>query len=93
MYIPACPLTVGTAEALVKQRAAFLEGTPSPDFGGGVGESGHVSRPGAEAVNEAGGKEGLRAAGLEEWDADEEGLTAGEKEVVGRANKLLGFYA
>ena len=92
MYIPACPLTVSNAEFAGRQREAFLEGTPCPDFGGGVGESGHVGRAGVGDVEQAGGVEGMRSAGLEEWDSSEAGLTQGEKEVVDRANKVLGFY-
>jgi hypothetical protein len=37
LYIPACPLTERNARYLVRQRKAFLEGTPGPDFPGGAG--------------------------------------------------------
>lgn len=95
LYIPSCPLTVSNAEFLARQRAAFLEGTPCPDFGGGVGESKHIGRPGAEDVQKADGSgkgEGMQAYGLEAWDSDEAGLTPGQREVMDRANKILGFY-
>ena len=93
LYIPSCPLTVANAEFLARQRACFLEGTPCPDFGGGVGESGHVGRPEVKDVQEADGSgDGMRAFGLEAWDSDEAGLTAGQREVMDRANKILEFY-
>jgi len=34
MYIPCCPLTETNAEYLVRQREAFSEGRPAPDFPG-----------------------------------------------------------
>lgn len=92
LYIPSCPLTVQNAEYMAKQRAAFLEGTPGPDFGSGVGESQHVGRPGPEDVKKVDPVGGMRAFGLEPWDSGEPGLTQGQKEVMDRANKTLGFY-
>lgn len=92
MYIPACPLTVANAEFVARQRECFLNGQPCPDFGGGKGEANHVGRPGVEDVMKAGSDEGVRACGLKEWDSSEPGLTPGEKEVMDRANKILGFY-
>lgn len=91
LYIPSCPLTVGNAAYLARQREAFLAGTPSPDFGGGKGESGHVGRPGVGDVGAVGGLEGLRAFGLEKWDAGAEGLGVGQRGVLERANEILGF--
>ena len=70
LYIPACPLTETNVRYLVRQRAAFLEGTPGPDFPGGVGERAHVGRMGQSDVHAAGGIEGLRAMGLEQWNID-----------------------
>ena len=92
MYIPACPLTVSNAKFVARQRACFLNGQPCPDFGGGKGEAEHVGRPGVEDVRKAGDDEGMRACGLMEWDGEEAGLTPGEREVMLRANKILGFY-
>lgn len=92
MYIPACPLTELNAEFLAKQRECFLDGTPCPDFGGGKGESEHVGRPGVEDVKKANSVEGMQAFGLRQWDSDAPGLTAGQREVMNRANKILGFY-
>lgn len=92
MYIPACPLTVSNAEFVARQREAFLKGTPCPDFGGGKGESEHVGRPRVADVEKANAVEGMRAFGLLEWDSSEPGLTPGQREVMDRANKILGFY-
>jgi hypothetical protein len=33
----------------------------------------------------------LRAFGLKKWDEGAQGLTAGQREVLGRANAILGF--
>lgn len=93
MYIPACPLTVTNAEFMARQRDCFLSGEPCPDFGGGKGESEHVRRPGVEDVRKVDGNEGMRAFGLKEWDSSEPDLTSGQREVMDRANKILGFYA
>lgn len=94
LYIPTCPLTTQNAEFLVRQRTAFLEGLPGPDFGDGVGESGHIGRPGPEAVEEASqGKDaGMVAFGLQEWDSSAAGLSEAQRELFDRANKVLGFY-
>lgn len=92
LYIPACPLTERNAEYLVRQRDAFVQGVPSPDFGGGEGESRHVGKVKVEEVEELIGEEGARAMGLKEWDSTKDGLAAGEKEAMDRANKVLGFY-
>jgi len=93
MYIPACPLTVANAEFLARQREAFLNGWPCPDFGGGVGESQHVGRPGVEDVEKVNAGDGFQAFGLSPWNSDEAGLVEGQREVMDRANKVLGFYA
>ncbi|KAF2226035.1 hypothetical protein BDZ85DRAFT_232251 [Elsinoe ampelina] len=91
MYIPACPLTEKNAEYLARQRGAFLEGVPSPDFPGGEGERRHVGRPGVGDVERVNGEEGLRAFGLARWESEKEGLTDGERRVMRRANEILGF--
>jgi hypothetical protein len=92
LYIPACPLTISNAEFLARQREAFINGTPGLDFGGGKGESEHVGRPGVQDVEAVNPEEGMRAFGLKEWDSSEAGLTAGQREVMDRANKILEFY-
>ncbi|KAF2766992.1 DUF1479-domain-containing protein [Teratosphaeria nubilosa] len=92
LYIPACPLTEGNARFLARQREAFLSGVACPDFGGGVGESRHVGRPGAEMVERTGGADAMRAWGLRGWDGlEDEGLGRGERGVLGAANEILGF--
>lgn len=68
LYIPACPLTETNARYLVRQREAFLNGTPGPDFPGGKGESEHVGRMTRDDVEKAGGKDGLVAMGLAPWE-------------------------
>ena len=68
-------------------------GTPCPDFGGGEGESKHVGRWGTEDVTKIADATALRAFGLQEWDSTESGLTPGQREVMDKANKALGFYA
>jgi hypothetical protein len=94
LYIPTCPLTIQNAEFLARQRQVFLEGLPCPDFSGGVGETGHIGRPGPEDVEEASqGKDaGMVAFGLQEWDSSAAGLTEAQRELFDRANKVLGFY-
>lgn len=94
LYIPACPLTIQNAEFLARQRHAFLEGLPCPDFGGGVGETRHVGRPGVEDVQKAsqGKNAGMVAFGLQEWDSSAAGLSDAQRELFDRANKVLDFY-
>ncbi|KAI8933703.1 hypothetical protein NX059_009421 [Plenodomus lindquistii] len=92
LYIPACPMTEDNANYLVRQRDAFVNGIPSPDFGGGVGESEHKGRITAEDMMELVGEDGCRAMGLKDWDSDAAGLTPGERAILDRANKILGFY-
>jgi hypothetical protein len=92
LYIPACPMTEDNANYLLRQRENFVNGTPSPDFGGGVGESEHAGRTLAQDAEQLVGDEGCRAMGLKEWDSNVTGLTPGEKVILDRANKILGFY-
>ncbi|ORY15672.1 hypothetical protein BCR34DRAFT_477570 [Clohesyomyces aquaticus] len=92
MYIPVCPLTEGNAKYLVRQREKFINGIPSPDFGGGIGESEHKGRIRVEDMDGLVGVEGCRAMGLAEWDSDAEGLHFGERQALDRANKILGYY-
>lgn len=92
LYIPACPLTEDNARYLVRQRAKFIEGSPSPDFGGGVGESGHVGRIKVEDFEALVSEDARRGMGLGEWDSGEKGLGTGERVMLDVANKVLGFY-
>ncbi|KAF6838528.1 duf1479 domain protein [Colletotrichum musicola] len=86
LYIPVCPLTDQNVGYLKRQREAFLEGLPGPDFPGGKGESEHVDRPGENAVV---GKAARQAMGLERLEVAGEG--EGERALIERANKHLGF--
>ncbi|KAG5790634.1 hypothetical protein H9Q69_010307 [Fusarium xylarioides] len=81
LYIPICPITAQNAEYMVRQREAFLRGTPGPDFPGGAGESGHVGRGTEEMLDGA----ARRAMGLSAL------MTEGEGNVVKEANRILGF--
>lgn len=92
LYIPACPLTEDNARYLVRQRTNFVQGTPSPDFGGGVGESEHAGRVKVEDMEGLVGVEGCKAMGLAEWDSDAQDLGTGERVVLDLANKVEGFY-
>lgn len=92
MYIPACPLTQDNATYLKRQRECFVKGVPSPDFGGGIGESEHVGRVEVGELEALVGEEGVRAMGLKAWDGDAAGLTGAQKEVLDRGNTVLGFY-
>jgi hypothetical protein len=89
LYIPVCPTTVLNAQYLVRQREAFVQGTPGPDFPGGKGESEHVDRPGPRAgiVRESAARQ---AMGLEKQTLSG-GESPGAKAAVERANKILGF--
>jgi hypothetical protein len=76
-------LTEVNAQYLVRQREAFLEGTPGPDFPGGKGESEHVGRMGRGDVEIAGGVEGEKAMGLAPW--------GGESGFLGRMDEIEGL--
>ncbi|GJN82692.1 hypothetical protein PLIIFM63780_006235 [Purpureocillium lilacinum] len=90
LYIPVCPVTDINAEYAARQRAAFRAGTPGPDFPGGEGESRHVGRPSEAALRGWTDGAGRQAFGLERLAA-REGALPGEREVVARANAILGF--
>ena len=85
-----CPVTSLNAEYLVRQREAFLAGTPGPDFPGGEGEARHVDRPGKDLLKSWTGDEGVTAMGLGRLPVNE-GDQPGVKDVVEKANKILGF--
>jgi hypothetical protein len=89
LYVPVCPLTEQNAHHLRRTRDAFLCGTPSPDFPGGIGESTHVGRPGVEFLGDVGGLAGLRAAGLARL-VPVEGDTEGGAAVTRAAAEILG---
>ncbi|GAW22602.1 hypothetical protein ANO14919_121440 [Xylariales sp. No.14919] len=90
LYIPICPVTKQNAQYLVRQRQAFLDGTPGPDFPGGEGESRHVNRPAVSYLQEHADSEGLRAFGFEKLlTAESDG--PGASRVLKEANEILGF--
>lgn len=92
LYIPACPLTEVNAQYLVRQRDAFIEGFPGPDFPGGIGESQHSGRMGTSNVLSEGGKQALRSLGLEPWNVNG-AKTARQAFFLEEMNRNLGFSA
>lgn len=79
MYTPACPLTQTNALFLARQRKAFLQGQPGPDFDAAGrstamgSEAPHEGRPGREDIAAVGGDAGLRAMGLAPWELTSDG--------------------
>lgn len=90
LYIPICPATETNAKYVAKMREAWRNGTPSPDFPGGHGESQHVGRPDEQFVRSIADTNGLASIGLEPLAEPVDG-SKGEKEVMRRINKILGF--
>lgn len=89
LYIPAAPLTLPNAEYLKRQRERFEAGRPAPDFPGGEGESRFVGRATKADVHPQDNLRGLRALGYERFEPAKE-ETAGGKQVIEEANKVLG---
>ncbi|KAI1799419.1 DUF1479-domain-containing protein [Daldinia bambusicola] len=90
LYIPACPLTEMNARYLVRQRDAFLNGTPGPDFPGGRGEADHINRQTQSHLRSYATTDGLRAFGFKKLVADATD-TSGAKGITSTANEILGF--
>ena len=90
LYIPVCPTTEESAKYVAKQRAAFLAGTPAPDFPGGVGESTHFGRPTEDYIRGCATPVGLQSVGLDKL-LSTDGETEGGAEAIRRANVVLGF--
>ncbi|KAL7799219.1 hypothetical protein V8C37DRAFT_367027 [Trichoderma ceciliae] len=90
LYIPVCPVTDLNAQYVARQRQAFLDGTPGPDFPGGEGESKHIGRPTEEMLRRWANVEGRRAMGLDKLVASPSALP-GAREVVERFNATLGL--
>lgn len=74
----------------MRQRKAFLDGTPGPDFPGGEGESRHVDRPTESFLKSYAGPEGLRAFGFEKLVVSHS-QNPGARDVTKRVNEILGF--
>ncbi|KAL4908636.1 hypothetical protein BDW74DRAFT_102303 [Aspergillus multicolor] len=93
MYIPSCPLTEANAEYVRRQREDFVNGVPPPDFPSGKGESQHIGRATEAEIRHSDfvNEEGLRSIGLSRWNAQEAGLTQGQRAVLKRANTILGL--
>lgn len=87
MYIGAAPLTRSNAEYIARQKVAFLQGLPPPDFPGGVGEGKFEGRVGEEALESIMARAGMGFAKFTVGDS----ATEGEKKVVEQANEILGF--
>jgi hypothetical protein len=90
LYIPVCPVTENNAKYLKRQREAFFNGTPAPDFPGGKGESKHRNRITPDVLSSMIDIEGRRAAGLEKLTPKERDLV-GARKVIEQANQILGF--
>ncbi|PSR82500.1 hypothetical protein BD289DRAFT_437318 [Coniella lustricola] len=77
MYTPACPLTQTNALFLARQRKAFMQGQPGPDFDSAgsamTSEAPHEGRPGRDEIAAVGGDAGLRAMGLAPWELSRDG--------------------
>jgi hypothetical protein len=90
LYIPICPVTERNAQYVLRQKQAFLDGTPGPDFPGGEGESKHVNRPTESYLRSHADSTGLRAFGFEKLiTAESDGPGAGR--AISKANEILGF--
>ncbi|KFG87344.1 DUF1479 domain protein [Metarhizium anisopliae] len=90
MYIPVCPVTDINAAYIARQRQAFRDGTPGPDFPGGEGESRHIGRPTEDMLRSWTNDLGRQAFGLDKIEV-RDGASPGERDVVERANVTLGF--
>lgn len=90
LYIPTCPITEINADYVARMRAACRAGTPGPDFPGGKGESEHVGRPTEAFLRSVTNEVGLASVGLAPLPVPSSG-NWGEKEVISRVNRLLGF--
>ncbi|KAL9043675.1 MAG: hypothetical protein Q9214_003144 [Letrouitia sp. 1 TL-2023] len=91
LYIPACPLTEANAEYLFRQRETFVKGTPAPDYPSGEGESHHRGRLMTDYVMENTSREAQQAMGLTKYDSELRGLPEKERQILRRANQILGF--
>lgn len=94
LYIPACAMTPGNLDFLLRQRRAALSYSPPPDFpgaGGAAGtQQGEMGFRGAVDWEHDLSQDGLRAMGLGEkkWEVLDH-MSEGEREVVELGNRLL----
>ena len=89
--VPLCPYNI---ENMITMRKAFRDVVPPPDFYRDCGGPFELEKEhddhGARAENIL-TLEGRRALGLAEFDADEEGLTEGQRAVRRMANEEMKF--
>ncbi|KAI1821174.1 DUF1479 domain protein [Xylaria intraflava] len=90
LYIPICPVTERNTQYLVRQKKAFLDGTPGPDFPGGQGEARHVNRPTLPYLKVHARADGLRALGFRKF-APKVQDGPGARRVIKKANEILGL--
>lgn len=88
LYIPACPMTEHNLQYLVKQRDAFLRGTPAPDFpdANGPGESKFDGRGTEKDFASA---EGAQSMGLGSKFDIADAVSDSERIIIDKANSLL----
>lgn len=91
MYIPVCPTTESNAHYLARQRQTFIDGTPGPDFPGGKGEAEHSGRPTQTYMRQYASNDALQAMGLDALTSLDSHNRAGERDVLKKANAILGF--
>ncbi|KAF5390071.1 hypothetical protein D9757_003863 [Collybiopsis confluens] len=92
MYIPVVPLCGYNVANLVEQRKSFLAGVPPPDMppeneSEGV-EKDHEDRGRPEDILSP---QGRKLVGMDAFDENEAGTTAGQREIRQIANEALGF--
>ena len=68
-----------------------LSGTPAPDFPSGVGESEHLGRLTPDFIMRNINIDAQRAMGLAKYDQDRRDLPKEDRQMLQRANKILGF--
>ncbi|CAE6518139.1 unnamed protein product [Rhizoctonia solani] len=92
MYIPAVPVTAANAAYVARQRDAFLEGMPPPDFPQypDTGESKFVSKGLPQHIQSP---EGQSSMGLRPFNTSTSSLKFGEKDVLNKANAIFGLAA
>ena len=68
-----------------------LSGTPAPDFPSGVGESEHLCRLTPDFVMRNINIDAQRAMGLAKYDQDRRDLPKEDRQMLQKANEILGF--
>jgi hypothetical protein len=86
MYIGAAPLTKSNAEYIIRQKQAFLQGAPPPDFPGGIGESRFDGRAKERDLRSNAARAGM---GFATFELKGKSCTDGEREVLRLANEIF----